>query len=318
MAQRPLVSAIIPTYNNAALVAEAVDSALAQTYRPLEVIVVDDGSTDDTAARLAAYGERIRVVRIEHAGPAVARNAGIRAARGEFIAFLDSDDLWLPEKVARSAAPLLADARVGVVYTGTRVYDLTVGREQRVPCYDLSGRIHREVFLECRGVSTSTIITRRICLDDVGLFDETLLRAQDWDLFIRLAERYDFRFVPETLTIRRVHGGSLSVARKDLYREYNLKVIQKAAKRRPDLYGPLVNRALSLAYFRFAMHAYADLDLSGARRDLLISLRLRPSVKAFDYLLRTLLPASLIGRLRRRRIAREMERHAAQGTHTPD
>ncbi len=97
----------------AAMVGEAVASVLAQTYRPLELIVVDDGSTDDTADRLAAYGEQVRLLRTEHRGPAAARNAGILASKGEYVAFLDSDDLWLPEKVAHSLAPLLVARPAG-------------------------------------------------------------------------------------------------------------------------------------------------------------------------------------------------------------
>ena len=94
MAADPLVSAIIPTYNNASLVQEAVESVLKQTYTPVECIVVDDGSTDDTLHRLEKFGSKITIVRQAHQGPAVARNAGIRLAHGDYIAFLDSDDLW--------------------------------------------------------------------------------------------------------------------------------------------------------------------------------------------------------------------------------
>jgi len=205
-----------------------------------------------------------------------------------------------------------------VVYTDFAMCDLATGRTYTVPCYRRGGRMVPDLFLECRGVCTPTVVVRRLVGDRVGWYDESFFRAQDWDLLVRLSEVTEFHFVPEALSVVREHAGRLSVVHRDLYRGYNLKVIQKAAKRRPDLYGPLVNRALSRAYFRFAMHAYADLDLRSARRDLLISLRLRPNGKAFNYLLRTLLPASLIGRLRRRKIAREMERHAAQGPHTSD
>lgn len=305
MSVRPLVSAVIPTYNNAPLVVEAVESALAQTYSPLEVIVVDDGSDDDTAERLVRFGQRIRLVRIAHAGPAVARNAGIRASRGEFIALLDSDDLWLPEKVARSVQPMLDDPSVGAVYTDFLMRDTATGREYRVPCYRRGGDMARDLFLECRGVCTPTVVVRRTVGDAIGWYDESLFRAQDWDLLIRLAERTRFRFVPEALAIVREHPKRLSVVRRDLYREYNLKVIEKAVARRPDLYAALRNEALSRAHFRFAMMSYGDLDLRAARRDLARSLRLRPTAAAVNYLLRTLLPRRLVARLRRRRLAKQ-------------
>ena len=305
MSERPLVSAIIPTYNNAPLVVEAVESALAQTWTPLEIVVADDGSTDDTAARLAAFGDRVRVVTLEHKGPAVARNAAVRASRGEFIALLDSDDLWLPDKVERSVAPMFANAEIGVVYTDFTMWDMVTGRRYSVPCYRKGGRMERDLFRECRGVCTPTVVVRRTVGDEIGWYDESFFRAQDWDLLVRLAERTLFHFVPESLAIVRDHPRRLSVVHRDLYREYNLKVIHKAAERRPDLYGPLCNESLSLAHFRFAMHSYGDLDLRGARRDLAASFRLRPNWPAANYFLRTLLPKRLVARLRQYKLSRQ-------------
>ncbi|HEX3110532.1 MAG TPA: glycosyltransferase family A protein, partial [Thermoanaerobaculia bacterium] len=110
------VSVVIPSYNYARYLGEAIDSALGQTLPPLEVIVVDDGSTDDTPAVLAAYGDRIRVLRQKNAGVAVARNSGIAAARGECVAFLDADDVWLPRKLELQI-PLFTDS-VGLVHCG--------------------------------------------------------------------------------------------------------------------------------------------------------------------------------------------------------
>lgn len=304
MSERPLVSAIIPTYNNSRLVVEAVESVLAQTYKPVEIIVVDDGSTDDTVERLLAYEKRITLIPRQHGGPAVARNAGVRASKGPVVAFLDSDDMWKPSKLERCVPVLVQNADVGVVYTGVRVLDLTTQQEQYAPCYDINGMIWREMFLECRGVNLSAITTWRRCLDEIGLFDEELFRAQDWDLFVRLAERYAYRFVPDVLTVRRVHAKGLSVARRDLYRDYNLKVIHKAAQRRPDLYAPLLNASLSRAHFRFGMHSYAQFDMRHARRDFLKSLRLKPNLKALNYFLRALLPVWLVRKLRKMKLAR--------------
>src|SRR5687768_10535344 len=110
-----LVSAIIPVHNYARLVGRAIESVLAQSYQPVECIVVDDGSTDDTPRVLARYGDRIRVIRKEKQGPAIARNVGIRAARGEYIALLDSDDYWRSEKLSRQVAVLAGDPALGAV-----------------------------------------------------------------------------------------------------------------------------------------------------------------------------------------------------------
>ena len=122
---RPTVSVVIPTYNYGRYICETIDSALAQTYKPLEVIVVDDGSTDDTRERLAAYSDRIRYILQKNSGPAAARNTGIVAAQGEFVALLDSDDLWLPEKVERQVALYLREQDAGIVATQRFAIDET-------------------------------------------------------------------------------------------------------------------------------------------------------------------------------------------------
>lgn len=298
----PLVSVVIPTYNSARLVTEAVESVLAQTYARFEVVVVDDGSTDDTPDRLAPFGPRVRVIRQENRGPAVARNTGVRAGTGDLVAFLDSDDLWMPDKLKQSVAALEGDAEAGVVYTDFRMHEIETGLRYQVPMYRTSGRMARRLFVECRGVSTSTIVCRRACLDKVGLFDEELFRAQDWDMFIRLAEVFPFRFVPEVLTERRLHRGNLSVVHRDLYREYNLRVIAKAVARRPDLYKALEGEAFARAYCRFGLDAYGRLEMRAARRDLARSLWSRVNLRALNYYLRSFLPKWLIRRHREKRV----------------
>jgi glycosyltransferase involved in cell wall biosynthesis len=297
-----LVSAVIPTHNHGALVPEAVESALAQTWPNLEVIVVDDGSTDDTLSRLARFGNRITVIRQEHRGPAVARNAGIRASRGEWVAFLDSDDLWMPEKVARCVAALEGARDAGVAYTAVRIHELDTGRKYPLPQYTMSGNLARELFLECKGVNTSTLVVWRPALDKVGLFDEEFFRAQDWDLMVRLAEQCDYVHVPEILTERRLHSGSLSVTHEDLYAKYNLLVIQKALARRPDLYSALASDSLSRAHFRFGMAHYSGFRMSDARAEFHRSLRYRWNWKVFNYLVRSHLPKAVVRKLRRVRM----------------
>jgi glycosyltransferase involved in cell wall biosynthesis len=301
VASEPLVSVVIPTHNNAALVVEAVESVLAQTWRNVETIVVDDGSTDGTGARLARFGSRILLIRQQHRGPAVARNAGLRAARGELIGFLDSDDLWMPEKLARCAPAFAGESEVGVVYTALRIHELDTGLEYLLPQYTMSGWMARDLFVECKGVNTSTLVVRRAALDKVGRFDEELFRAQDWDLMIRLAEQFKYAHVPEVLTERRLHRGSLSVTHRNLYAEYNLRVIRKAAMRRPDLYARLEPEAMARAHFRFGMSHYGEYEMAAARREFRRSLRRRWNWRAFNYLLRAHLPVAVVRRLRRLR-----------------
>lgn len=302
MAGDPVVSVVIPTYNNAALAPDAVQSALEQTYRNVEVVVVDDGSTDDTASCLAPFGSSIRVVRQEHQGPAVARNAGLRASSGSLVAFLDSDDLWMPRKLDKCVSVLLARLEVGVVYTALRIHEMDTGRRYRLAQYTFGGWMARSLFLECKGVNTSTLVVRRTCLDTVNGFDEDFFRAQDWDLMLRLAEEFQYAHVPEVLTERRMHPGALSVTHRDLYARYNLLVIEKALARRPILYTGLKEDALARACFRFGMDHYRDFRMAEARQEFRRSLAHRLNVPAFNYLLRTFLPAGLIRTLRRIRM----------------
>jgi glycosyltransferase involved in cell wall biosynthesis len=199
----PRVSVIIPTYNRAALVQDAVAAVLAQTYRDFELLVVDDGSTDGTREVLAAWGGEIRVLRLPaRRGVSGARNAGIVAARGEWLAFLDSDDLWLPEKLARQMAfvqahPqfLLSQTEETWVRRGVRVNPPRTHKKE-------GGRIFLRSLERCL-VSPSAVVLHRGLLDAHGGFDEDLPAAEDYDLWLRLSWRYEVGLLPEPLVIKR-------------------------------------------------------------------------------------------------------------------
>ena len=166
------VSVIIPTYNRAALVKEAVASVLAQTWREFELIVVDDGSTDDTPEALAPYASRIRLLRRENrGGVSAARNAGMAAARGEWLAFLDSDDLWLPEKLARQMAYLAAHPDAAWCQTEETWVRRGVRLKQPPTHRKIGGRIFFQSLERCM-VSPSAVILHRRLLEEHGGFDE--------------------------------------------------------------------------------------------------------------------------------------------------
>lgn len=211
----PLVSVIIPTFNRADHIADAVRSVTAQTHQHLDIIVVDDGSDDDTKAQVKPLLEdgRVRYIYQANAGSAVARNTGLDAARGDYIAFLDSDDLWLPESVAlRLRAFDLLPADVPALFTdherefdGGRVTDETyftkggfmAWLEPYAPHATLEGAslyVLPGPFLEFQAttcvMNTDTVIFKRACLDDGLRFDPFYRRCQDWDLFTRLARDY--------------------------------------------------------------------------------------------------------------------------------
>jgi len=205
------VSVVIPTYNYASFVGRAIESVLWQSYAPIECIVVDDGSTDETAPVLERYRHRVQIIRIPNRGVSQARNEGIRAARGSLVAFLDSDDWWRPEKIATQVRFLDANPAVAVVGCGVAVAD---------PCGNIRGefpgrRSSRSRRRDFQGValrrswvmgSASGALIRRSALEEVGLFNSCLAAAEDWDLWLRVAARFQFDNVPDVLVTLSQHG----------------------------------------------------------------------------------------------------------------
>lgn len=225
------VSVVIPTYNYAHYVTGAVESALAQTYPDREVIVVDDGSTDDTRDRLAPFEGRIRYVHQENRGLSAARNTGVRVARGALVAFLDSDDLWHPEKLAIQARYLDEHPEVALVASEhLDVHTSAIGRVDW-PRVDGSRPIGAHaVSFEDLVISSRFgacgVVARRWCFDEVGLFDETLRSAEDVDMWIRIASRFPVAKLESPLWVYRHHGTSMhrATARMELN---TLKMLDK-------------------------------------------------------------------------------------------
>jgi glycosyltransferase involved in cell wall biosynthesis len=198
----PQVSVVIPTYNRAWCLREAVDSVLSQDFRDFELIVVDDGSTDPTPQLLEGYGPTIRVLRQDNRGVSAARNAGIAAGRGALIAFLDSDDLWLPGKLERQVA--FFDSQADALICQTE--ELWVRNGRRVN----SGQRHRkrggmifEPSLELCLVSPSAVMVHRELFERVGLFDEDLPACEDYDMWLRVSCRYPVHLIDSALIVKR-------------------------------------------------------------------------------------------------------------------
>lgn len=209
---RGLVSVVIPSYNYGHFVVEAVESALAQTYPEVEVLVVDDGSTDDTRDRLKPYEGRIRYIYQANQGLSAARNTGIRAARGEFIGLLDSDDVWLPDKLETQMGYATAHPEVGLVasdlVTNLQPDGLPVlpPSECRVAVLSLHDLLFPGKF------SPSSVLIRRTCLDAIGLFDTSLRSSEDWDMWLRLAPQFPIVKLCVPLLWYRIHGNNISKA----------------------------------------------------------------------------------------------------------
>ena len=210
----PRVSVVIPTHNRAHLICDALDSVLAQDWPALEAIVVDDGSDDDTEERVeqwrkhAAPAFPVRFVRQARAGGNAARNRGIDEARGEFVAFLDSDDVWHPGKIGKQMAVLRSRPDFGAVYTGLREVDVETGEVLAEPPHAYpEGDLLDALLVRDVTAPTSTYLVRRALLVEAGGFDLDLAARQDWDMWIRLAATTKIGCVPEALVDLRHHAG---------------------------------------------------------------------------------------------------------------
>ena len=209
-----LVSVVVTCFNYSRFVRKAVDSALRQSYRSVEVIVVDDGSTDETPAVMAAYRRdaRVRYVRQTNQGHAAAKNTGIRLARGEFVAFLDADDVWDLEKLALQI-PRFGDRDTGMVYSAKRL----IGPDgEEVPAAELPKRLLpkrgavTEHLLYDNFVPFSSAVVRRDILDRAGWMDETITMGCDWELWLRLSRVTSFEFTERPLLLYRIGHGQMS------------------------------------------------------------------------------------------------------------
>lgn len=210
--ERPdmLVSVVIPAYNRAHTLAQAINSVLAQSYKRYEIIVVDDGSTDTTREVIERYGDAVWYVHQKNKGPSAARNTGIRHARGEFIAFLDSDDVWREDKLARQVACFAGNPQVGIVASG---------HEQRNENWDVTHvalltdkeiRQIRRKDLYKNFFSTPSVVVRANCFKEVGCFDESIRYGEDWDMWLRILEKYECVIVNEPLVSVRINCSSIS------------------------------------------------------------------------------------------------------------
>ena len=208
----PLVSVVIPVYNQERYVAEAVDSVLRQTYKDVELVVVDDGSTDRTPEILKGYGDRLRYIRQENAGAASALNRGIEASRGELVGWLSSDDVYEQAKVERQVALFAARPQVSLVYTDFNVIDGSgrVTRTVRSPYYADRREFIRRLILG-NFVNGSSVIARKSALLATGLFDPTMTYHADANMWLRLLKHSDFGHVPDVLLNYRWHAGNASL-----------------------------------------------------------------------------------------------------------
>jgi len=206
----PTVSVIIPCSNAVQYIRTAIDSALSQTHPPGEVLVIDGGSSDGTQDLVSAYGEPVKLLQEKpgRKGLGAARNVGVEAASGEWLAFLDADDWWDPRKLARQLAELAKHMDPALNYTGVWVVDEVTGKRRAHPCFDAN--VVWPALRWINVISTSTVLARRSAVNEVGAFNEDLAACEDWELWVRLRARFPFTSCGEPLAFYRVLSTSSS------------------------------------------------------------------------------------------------------------
>jgi glycosyltransferase involved in cell wall biosynthesis len=268
----PKVTVIIPTFNRAHFLRAAIESVLIQTFRNFEIVVVDDASNDETPSIVRSFRHApIRYLRHDSKkGQGAARNTGIREARGEYIALLDDDDEWLPEKLEQQVTLLdTLPTRVGLVYTGFLKIDASNRRiiakilpKERGNVFDA---LCRENWIGC-----STVLVRRHCFDVAGYFDEELASGEDYDMWLRISKEFSFEYIIEPLVSYRVHGSQLSAHYESLI------VGMEALIRKHGSFFAANSKSYSLLYLSLGVHYCFKGDLMKGRVAFFRAIKLYP------------------------------------------
>jgi glycosyltransferase involved in cell wall biosynthesis len=247
----PLVSVIIPAYNAEAYISEALESVFAQTYRPFEIIVVDDGSTDKTAEIVKNYQTskttktnetNLIYIYQSNSGPSKARNEGMKVAKGDYIAFLDADDLWTPMKLEKQVNYMLSNREVFLVFGDMMIFNEqgvvveSTFKKNGYPECDRRGKVLNafERLIERNYIPSGTVLLKRDCFEKVGYFDENIRHGEDYDLWLRISLMFHIGCIPEVLRLKRIHGDSLSKDSEGFYKS-RIYILNKLNKNYSNL-----------------------------------------------------------------------------------
>ncbi len=246
----PLVSVIIPTYNCAKYIGRAIQSVINQHYRSFEIIVVDDGSMDDTSHVIGKLGDDIKYIYQKNQGPSAARNTGIRNANGGLIAFLDADDEWLPEKLAFQVEAIQENARIGIVSAQYGNVNDTVEQSRAGShphqCNFLS---FNQLYVK-NSLLTSSLLIRRECFDKVGLFDNSLKFGEDWEMWLRIANNYKICILSDILCkYQRNRQGSITSSYSTKNMRDWLAIIERYKEYSSNIH---YRKSLSWYYFNYS------------------------------------------------------------------
>jgi glycosyltransferase involved in cell wall biosynthesis len=306
MADAPLVSFVIPSYNMGSFLERAVESALNQSYPRIEVIVVDDGSTDDTAERMRRFDGRIRYIHKENGGVCSARNIGIRASSGEYVALMDSDDRSLPGKIERSMQYFRDHPECGLIHSDAELIDGNdniVGMDLH-PWRVFTGPVVTRLIM-VNFICNPTVIVKKTCFEKAGLFDETLFPPADWDMWLRIAEHFSVGYIPEALSQYRVTSNSCFNDLERMKRESE-QVIASFFKRNPDVDPAVRAKAWSQFHLSMAKCQFLKNNKSAMNAELTMSRRYTPvSFNMWAFRLGCVLCPSLVRRRLERKILRK-------------
>lgn len=228
MKNQPLVSIIIPTYNKEEYIKKALESVLNQTYKEIEVIVIDDGSIDNTQEIVKSFNNtRIIYIWQENKGAAAARNTGIKKAQGKYIAFLDSDDLWLKEKLEKQVRFLEENPEMGLL--GTGCYQINYKREiMGKKIFPTKNKVLQGILIKYNPFIQSSVMVRKEVFDKIDSYDESFSQSEDYELWLRIAKYYKIANLPELLVMKRYYPESLSPSKDREQLFFVLKAKKKA------------------------------------------------------------------------------------------
>jgi glycosyltransferase involved in cell wall biosynthesis len=269
-------SVIVPTFNSSLVLERAVKSVLNQSLSPLELLVVDDGSTDNSEEIIRAYGDRVRYFRLSHTGfPAIVRNHGILKCRGTHVAFLDSDDAWHSDKLAKVAEAISEHPDAGVYYSDFIAVDENLQFGNLVRCRNISQNAYRSL-LGANPIATSTVVVRRECFSACGMFREEIRGPEDWDLWIRISRKFAIVHIPLPLVEYTQHKTVPCLSSSPDFFSNQRKVVERAFEADPEITGMQKRCILSSLHYGAARAEMFRRRDGAAVRHLVSSLRYNP------------------------------------------
>ncbi len=296
----PLVSIIMPVYNSSKYVISAIESVFSQSYKDYELIIINDGSTDNSKELIIDYLKQnkdkdVKYIYQENKGASAARNKGIELAKGEYIAFLDADDLWMPEKLSRSINYINSQeyptvySDMYIIDSGGNIIDQWFKMKKEIS----EGNIYGDLLKECFIVPTNIII-RKACLLE-NKFDETIRGVEDIDLWLRLARKYNFRVIKEPLTKWRNHEGNYSKNSR-IVSENIVNVFERELKEwtRKDKYHKVIINILSTKLYISGRYYLKEQKYKQARWVFIKSILYNPNIASLTRLVATILPNRMI------------------------